>query len=396
MEKILDWIKRTGTNVPQLLQNYEPTGTRDKNIPNKELETILNAYYRDVVARERSSLPLPALLVFDGQYMKILHDKSNSWTKVVQKLDDFANQFNQKSMFPDMFQPSRLLKDFPDMKLHVTKELVSGETDNSKADWRIVRSPVTHGLDAVPMYGRCSGPPSIEVAPNKLMVHPESLKEFERGGAGSSWVGIAQIGGRCYMREDWVYLVPSAPVVSHMSNSHGVGLTITPVVHGEVSSHNGALAVLMQKGWINIPRDSWNGQDYDKLVKEGAFNTTGIFFGFSLVKRFSARGHHYAFTSVTLNKYACSTFKDLDENIFQEETARQEQGNAKFGDKTNDVKSAQVSVRDRAKQMKSMYELNKMYQVGARKKRQIDHVSSATDVAQDWAIEIWKATRNLL
>src|SRR5215471_3187337 len=97
-----------------------------------------------------------------------------------------------------------------------------------------------------------------------------------------------------------------------MTESHNAQITIEPVIHGEVSSHNGALhMIIVEKDWAKI--SYWNGFDAKDIQDRGAYNETGIFFGFSVVKSYSERGHLFAFTSATLNKYACADPKPQGE-----------------------------------------------------------------------------------
>jgi hypothetical protein len=387
LEKYSVWVTRTrqyegiATPVPvaptgpgfrraELTDGWR-TGMADPQ-PERAMVKSLQAWIEKVVMPFRAHLSTPAQIMLDKELLRVMHmGKGKSYNDLAAAADAMCDRvMNDALLSGSIMKPSQLKSRFPELfpggsGLEISRDL--------PANGGFVAA--SRPTDAIHHFGRCAGKETGPIAPRReIRVHDASKRLFQRGADGSAWSGICQMGARCNRGYDLVYLVPNEAVGSHLGfiHNHETRQTIPPGEHGHKgeTSHHYACYQIEHTWGFDISDGEWNGYAMDDWFDP---QSSGIFWGFSMLKAFNCLGHLYAWTSVSTNRFGSSIFyRDLNET---DPTLSRNQFDA-------------LSPMEKMRAQKEG-RFGKGVELGMKV------YGGETDVAKDWAYHIWKATKDL-
>lgn len=389
LEKYSVWAQKTKVLEGRAPVSVAPSGPKRSRLeaadgwktgmedpaPERAMVKSLLAWIDQVVMPFRRQLTAPAQAILDKGLLAVMHlGKGKTYAQMAQAADDFCDRVEgevEKVRVDGLIKPSELRRLHPELfpggmglRLETTVPPASG--------FAAAKNPV----EAMHLFGRCGGLPEGPVRPRgRFRVHEMSRRLFEAGTPGSAWTGICQMGRRCNQPDDVIYLVPNAAVGSHLGFDHSreTKAEVKPGEHGfkgETSHHYACVMIETRMGGFEIDPAHWNGRAKQEWTDP---QTSGIFWGFSIVRAFNILGHLYAWTSVSTNRFGSSVFyHDLGE---ADPTLTQDQYMA--------LSVGQRKQATQAKRFGQGIELGIKRYVGD------------NDVAVDWACAIWQATKDL-
>ena len=345
------------------------TGMEDPVAERAMVKSML-AWIDAVVMPFRVRLTAPAQVILDKELLKLMHvGKGKSYLEMAAAADGFCQSIDENALLSGttLLKPSELKRRYP--------ELFSGG-QGLRLDYAVPPGggflAATSPVDAMHLFGRCAGKPNGPVAPkSRMRVHDESRRMFEAGAPGSAWTGICQMGHRSGIDSDIVYLVPNAAVGSHLGfeHNHATRQEIKPGEHGLQgnTSHSHACGMIeMRMGGFEVGGGLWNTRPPTDWVDA---QSAGMLWGFSVVRAFNSLGHLYAWTSVSTNRFGGSKYYADD-------------GSKDASPTQDEFAAMKLSEQRRWRKGDKYYTGVSVY-------------GGDTDVALDWAISIWKATKDL-